>query len=44
MKGVDEKTAKDLAKQMNQNIKKKTEYTDQRLESPDLEQLKMLEE
>jgi hypothetical protein len=44
MKGVDEKTAKSLAKQMNNEIKKKTEYSDQTLESPDLDELEKLEE
>ena len=44
MKGVDEKTAKSLAKQMNNEIKKTTEYSDLKLESLDLDELEKVEE
>lgn len=42
--GVDKETAKDLAKQMNTEIKKTNVYTDQKLESPVDEELVEIEE
>ena len=41
---IDEATAKDLAKQHNNEIKKKVEYTDTRLEAVKIEDLTLLEE